>query len=229
MRHFLAPLVAACLFACAPAPVAPAPSPTPTATPTPAATVGPAPAIAPGGTEIIEPWAWDRQGPPSPELAGVLAGFKTPDDVAFYLLTKLSWADDYDTTHFLTPDQLLHDGRGVCSAFARFWALALQRQGYRADVLAFWGPASAHSVCIFRDEGGHYRLTSNQDWSPKTDLGVERDPALVRAAVEFYGAAWHNLIVYDVSGQLRQRIDNTAAPVPAAGPSPGRNLFTIRR
>jgi hypothetical protein len=223
MRHLVAALAAACLFACAPAP-APAPVPTPT----PAATVGPPP-IAPGATQLQERWVWDPQGPISTELAAVLADFKSPDDVAAYLAGRLAWADDYDTSHFLSPDELVKQGRGVCSAFARFWAVALERQGYRVDVLAFWGPASAHAVAVWRDEGGHFRMASNQDWSPRTDLGTERDPALVRAAVEFYGASWSNLLVYDPSGQLRQRIPNQVAPVPAAIASPGRNLFTIRR
>lgn len=199
----------------------------------PIADLGPPPTITPGSSTIVTPWTWPPQGPPTGELAALLERLKTPQAIADHLTASYPWQDDYDTTRFLTPAELVAQRRGVCTAFARFWVRALQAQGIRAEFVSFWGPSSAHAIAIFRDPAsGHWRLASNQALY-KNDLGLERDGALAAAAGEFYGAGWGDLLVFDAdSGAVRQRMRNanaTTAPLAAPSVIPGRNLFTVRR
>lgn len=240
MRILVTALVAAFLVACSPATVpAPVPTPTPTATPAPTATPTTAPTptvtatpialLVPGSSTLAMRWTWDPATKPSQALDVLVTSFHSPDDVGAYLASHCDWRDTYDTSHFLSPDELIGQGYGVCTAFARFWAFALERQGYRVDVVSVWGPESAHSIAVWRDAGGHYRLASNQQWSDQTDLGPERDAAIVRSAVEFFGASWSTILVHDPdSGIIRQRIDHDGVPAADIAP-PGRNIFTIRR
>ncbi len=195
--------------------------------------LGPAPDLTPGKSLIVTPFTWPRQGPPDGELAQVLEKLTTPQAIADHLTASYPWQDDYDTSRFLAPAELVAQRRGVCTAFARFWCRALAAQGIRAEFVSFWGPSSAHAVAIFRDPiTGHWRLASNQALY-NNDLGLERDGALAGAAAEFYGAGWGDLLVFDAdSGAVRQRMRNanaTTAPLAAPSLIPGRNLFTVRR
>lgn len=206
---------------------------TPTAAMAPYTDLGPPPTITPGLSTITTPYVWAPQGPAAGDLAQVLAKLKTPQAIADHLTANYPWQDDYDTLRFLSPAELVEQKRGVCSAFARFWVRALSAQGIRGEFLAFWGPSSAHAVCIFRDpDSGKWRLASNQSLY-KLDLGYDRDGALAGAAAEFYGSQWGDLLVFDGdSGAVRQRIRNAVAPsAPLADPLsvPGRNLFTVKR
>lgn len=194
---------------------------------------GPLPNLAPGLSQIAIPWTWPAQGPPAGKLAALLVQLTTPDAIAAHLQASYPWQDDYDTSRFLTPTELVAARRGVCTAFARFWTFALAAQGIHADFVATWGPSSAHAYAIFRDpKTGHFRLASNQ-YLYTNDLGLERDGALAAAGAEFYGSGgWGESLVFDSEGgKVRQRLKNyLAAPMAPLAPAiPGRNLFTVKR
>jgi hypothetical protein len=225
MRRFLpflaTALLAGSLAACVPAGTAPV------------LDLGPAPSLTPGQSLITIPWSWPAQGPPEGELAKLLGTFKSPAAIASHLQAAYPWQDDYDTSRFLTPAELVKQRRGVCTAFARFWTFALQAQGIRSDFIATWGPSSAHAYAIFRDPAtSRWKLASNQ-YLYELDLGLERDGAIASAAAEFYGSGgWGESLIFDPdSGKVRQRMKNaSAAPMAPLAPAvPGRNLFTVKR
>lgn len=217
--RIVAPLVLAlALVGCAPAPSTPAAAALPT--------------LAPGLSTLPSTWLWPQQGAPSPELAAALDGRTTPEAIAAWLQANAEWRDDYDTGRFLSPAEVVRDKRAVCSGFARFWVYALARLGIRAEFVAFWGPASAHAVAVFRAPDGRYRLASNQFYYSALDLDPGnrgRDAALDAAGMEFYGDQVGDLLVFSDSGQVMQRKQSVKAQaVPLAAPA-GRGLFSVRR
>lgn len=188
--------------------------------------------IAPGATTVTSPYAWPPQGPPTGDLKTILDGLKTPQDISEHLLANYPWRDDYDTTRFLSPAELVEQKRGVCSAFARFWVFALARQGIPSHFIATWGPSSAHAFVVFKD-GDHWKLASNQ-YLYKDSLGTERDQAIVAGNAEFYGMTWTETQLFDPdSGKVRQPFTNPLAPktlLPLSVEVPGKsNLFSIKR
>lgn len=198
--------------------------------PTLSTAVGQVSRVRPGESVIDNLWAWDRQQTPSDALVAILDREKTPPALASFMQSSYEWRDDYDTGRFLSPDELVSQRYGVCSAFARFWTFALGRLGYKADFVAFWGPSSAHAIAVFRDAGGTYRLASNQFFYDSLDLGHERDAAIVRAAQEFYGSQWSVILVFDPEGGvIRQKIVNEALAAAPMTPPQGRGVFAIKR
>lgn len=198
------------------------------------APAGTGPTLAPGLSLVASPYSWSKQGPPTGKLATVLAVIKAPADVATILQGSYPWQDDYDTMRFLSPDELVSQGRGVCSAFARFWTYALARQGRRAEFIAVWGLTSAHAFAMFRDADGLWRLCSNQYLYSQT-FGYDRDGAIAGACSEFYGqvGGWSEYQVFDPdSGAIRARVQGVSLPtipLALAASVPGRNVFTIKR
>lgn len=222
MKFFPFFLVLVFLLSCAPQPSNPAavaPSASPTATATP---------VVPGFRAIVNPYNWDKVVT-STDLNNVFNRLHSPDDLSAYMRETFVWQDDYDTSNFLAPQEVYQSRRAVCSGFARFAREALQVQGYQSTVIAFWGTETAHAVCIFLDETGHYRMTSNQFYSKLNDLGTLFDAACTKAAQLFYGESWKQITVYEEGGAITQQFTNYKAPAPGAIPNtPGKNAFRIR-
>lgn len=184
--------------------------------------------MAPGTSTITSNFTWDLQGAPSNNLKGILAGFTDVVSIQQFLI-NFNWDSDYDTTKFLSPDELLINKKGVCTAFARFYLLALEKQGYACSFLTIQGSSSAHAIVLFMDNDGHYRCSSNQFYYAKSDFGIFKGPAIIKAAEEFFQADWRAILVYDDSGVIREKITNTNASFTPNNPEAGFNVFEIKR
>jgi hypothetical protein len=185
----------------------------------------------PGLRLIPNPYPWNTKAT-SAEGKALFKSFESPEAVSDWMQANLEWRDDYDTSYFLAPQEVLDTKRAVCSGLARVSREALLTQGFNATLIAFWGLESAHAVTIFLDKTGHYRLFSNQFYTPLNDLGTTLDQALVKAAEAFYGSSWRRVAVYEEGGIVTQQVINEklSGPLPAL-PVNGitaRNIFRIR-
>lgn len=193
------------------------------------------PLIAPGSSTLTHPWKWTPEGASSAELKTTIDNLKTPEQISVFLQNNITWKEDYDTSEFLSPNQVVADKRTVCTGFARFWQYALAKNGYNSHFVAVWGPTSAHAFVVFKFEG-QWRLASNQYYynRPEQKLGTIGEDYLETAAqkgsIEFYGAGWRMFEIYDANGNITDRKENSTAPtLITPGTIPGRNLFSIKR
>jgi hypothetical protein len=192
--------------------------------------------VAPGKSAIPNSWTWGQQTKPTEELTANLAALKTPADIGYFLQTNFPWQDTYDTSVFLSPNDLVKQKYGVCSAFARFWNYALARQGIQSNFIAFWGPNSAHAVCVFFNPTTHkWEMGSNQYYYGASDLapGVStldgKETAIINAAKTFYGDKWSYILVYEEGGQIIQKLTNDKAPTEFVPGDSSRNIFSIQK
>lgn len=235
MKHLINLFLAVVLFAtvgCTNQITPPVPKPS-AAVPLPVESIGIS--IKPDSSTIYSPWKWTNNGLPSQELTNVTDGLKSPEQIADYLQKNVSWLDNYDTTEFLSPNQVIADKRTVCTGFARFWNYSLARNGYTSHFIAVWGPNSAHAFTVFQYQG-NWRLGSNQYYYGAFDknLGVVGkdylETAAINGAIEFYGKYWQRIQIFTESGHIIQEINNTVAS--AAPMTPGsetRTVFNIKR
>lgn len=156
-------------------------------------------------------YPWDIQGPPSARLASALASIDSTDQVTTFLKTHVRWQAGYDDQHLLSPDEFLTQGFGVCSAFARFWCLALAHQGFKPELVAFWWGNIGHAVALWPDVAGQYRFASNFDVDPRV-LGTDHTHAVLGCAQAFCQDTWTLIWVYDAEGAgVRQTFPHPAS------------------
>lgn len=162
----------------------------------------------PGHTIITCNIIWNHQLEPSDHLTKIMAKLNSPEDISRHLLKSgYSWKRNYNIKQFLSPEELVANKGGVCSAFGRFWIFALANIGIKSDLVAIYSNKSAHAIIVFRcPRTNRYRLTSNQ-YLYIVDLGEDRDEAIKKAADEFY-SNWLAIEVYGEDGVLREVINS---------------------
>jgi hypothetical protein len=231
MKNILISFMAVFLIGCSSTPSVP--TPTTSYSPKPGEIyVIPFPNYNPGQSTLNTPWQWPSQTALTPEQEKEIDSLSDADSIAKYMQKKFVWKDSYDTSVFLSPKQLYDQTYGVCSAFARYWKFALERKGYTAKFIAFWGPNSAHAVCVFRDKDGVVRMGSNQFLNLK-DLDPQKtgdwDVAFKGAAKEWYGEKWSEIFEFDEGAKVNSKIRNENLPPQEYTPyTPGRNVFNIK-
>lgn len=182
---------------------------------------------APGTSYWHKEWDWQEQGPPSTELKKIEENLKSPEDIMeFFRLSGMPWKSDYDLKIFLSPNNLIQRGHGVCSAFARFWVYELARLKIHGEFIAVYAPTSAHAICVFMAKNGHYYLASNQ-YLYTDDLGTDRTKAIIKAVQTFY-SEWYVTEVYGEDGQVHEVIKGNLSMPTAVKDQPNPN-FNIKR
>ena len=144
----------------------------------------------------------------------------------FFRLSGMPWKSDYDLKIFLSPNNLIQRGHGVCSAFARFWVYELARLKIHGEFIAVYAPTSAHAICVFMAKNGHYYLASNQ-YLYTDDLGTDRTKAIIKAVQTFY-SEWYVTEVYGEDGQVHEVIKGNLSMPTAIKDQPNPN-FNIKR
>jgi hypothetical protein len=185
-----------------------------------------------GESFVKTDYSWPSDGIVSDGLGLDLDLLKNPSQISKYLVKNYAWKDNYDTRRFLTPNEFFDRKSGVCSAFARFWQYANDRNGTPTKFIAMWGPISSHAVAIFKSDDQRWRMASNQFYYQKEDLdpnNLGSNTAIVNAAKFFYDNNWSVILIYDDSGTIIDKMTNVyLKTMPNPGSVISKNLFSIK-
>lgn len=103
---------------------------------------------------------------PSYSLNTLASYLKTPHDIAHYIWRHFSFETDRrqfgENERIQTAEELLLNKRGDCEDFARFAYEILKLKGKRPMILNLYGKKYAHSVCLFKENGGYYVIDGKE-------------------------------------------------------------------
>jgi hypothetical protein len=109
---------------------------------------------------MLPPPSW-AQPAASPTLDALAREHRTPTAIARFLRREFRFVRDRDQfgveDRWQSPEEFAARRRGDCEDYALLARELLRRNGVEADVLSLFGDDGyAHTVCVFRDEDGHY-------------------------------------------------------------------------